>query len=366
MATQVPTTAVQAVAVDEVETWEQAGGRWRLSPTVTYVLRRVGLYLLTLWGAITASFLFFRLIPGDPIGALVAQLAARGQYAQQEQSEELVDFYQRAFGLDGNLLEQYVRYMERVVLHFDFGPSLLSYPTPATELILRALPWTLILVGTATLIGWVIGVVAGTFVGWARTSRFARWSTNFSLIFSHIPAYFVALAFVYLFAYQLPIFPANSAYDASVDPGWSGAFIWSVVQHGTLPVLATALVAATNWLIGTRALVITILGEDFLTYAGAKGLTPWRILTRYVMRNAWLPQIAALGIVMGSVVNGNVLIERLFRYPGLGNLLVESIGIKDVNTAQAVVTLFIVLVLTLNLLIDLALPLVDPRVKLGS
>jgi peptide/nickel transport system permease protein len=194
----------------------------------------------------------------------------------------------------------------------------------------------------------------------------ARWATGFSLILSHIPAYFIALAFVYILAFELAIFPANSACNASVEPGWSVDFIWSVIQHGALPVFATALVAATNWLVGTRALVITILGKDFLTYAGAKGLTPWRILTGYVMRNAWLPQVAALGIVLGGVVNGNVLVERLFRYPGLGNLLVDAISVKDVNTAQAVVTLFIVVVLTLNLIIDLALPLIDPRVKMGG
>lgn len=180
---------------------------------------------------------------------------------------------------------------------------------------------------------------------------------------SHIPAYFVALFLVFVLAYRTSYFPANSAYDASLKPGWHLNFIVSVIQHGALPVFATALVAASNWLIGTRALVVSILGEDYLTYASAKGLGPRRILMRYVMRNAWLPQIAALGIVIGGVINGNVLIERLFRYPGLGNLLIDAISVKDVNTAQAIVALLIFLVLTLNLIIDLVLPFIDPRVK---
>jgi peptide/nickel transport system permease protein len=165
MATQVPTRATSAVGVDEVGALNRPEGRWRPSPTVAYVARRVGLFLFTLWGSISASFLFFRLIPGDPIDALIAQLASRGQYTQQEQSQQITEYYQEAFGLNGSLLEQYWRYMERVVFHFDFGPSLLSYPNPATDLIFRALPWTLGLIGTATLIGWLIGVVAGTFVG---------------------------------------------------------------------------------------------------------------------------------------------------------------------------------------------------------
>jgi peptide/nickel transport system permease protein len=135
------------------------------------------------------------------------------------------------------------------------------------------------------------------------------------------------------------------------------------MKYATLPVIATVLVAVANWMLSTRALVVSILGEDFLTYANAKGLSSRRILTSYVLRNAWLPQIAALGMALGAVVSGNILIERLFVYPGLGNLLVDSVIIKDVNTAMATVTLLIFMVLTMNLIIDLCLPLIDPRVK---
>jgi peptide/nickel transport system permease protein len=125
------------------------------------------------------------------------------------------------------------------------------------------------------------------------------------------------------------------------------------------------IVVATGYLITTRTLVVNILGEDYLTYADAKGLSSWRILNRYVMRNAWLPQIAALGITIGFVVNGNILIERLFRYPGIGNLFIEAINRKDVNTAQGIIAILIFGVLTFNLIIDLTLPLFDPRIKFG-
>jgi peptide/nickel transport system permease protein len=334
-----------------------------VSPMVSYVIRRIGVFGLTLWGAISASFLFFRLIPGDPIQALTTQLESQGRYGSADQSEEIVAHYRTVFGLDGNLLEQYLRYMERVLLHFDFGPSLVSYPTPATDLIMRAFPWTLGLVGTATILSWIVGVLLGTLVGWARSSWIAKWTTNLSLGLSHIHAYFIALLFVYVFAYWNPLLPASGAYDSSLSPGWNASFILSVIRHGAVPVLATVVVGATGWLITTRALVVTILGEDYLTFAAAKGLSRRRILTRYVMRNAWLPQIAALGITLGNVVGGNVLIENLFRYPGLGSLLVNALGIRDINTAQAVVSLLIVFVLTANLVIDLCLPLVDPRVR---
>ncbi|HYH10744.1 MAG TPA: ABC transporter permease [Thermomicrobiales bacterium] len=334
-----------------------------LGPVASYYVRRIAVFLVTLWGAISASFIFFRLIPGDPIQAFVTQMESQGRYSASEQTQEIADHYRQVFGLDGNIVEQYFRYVERVLFHFDFGPSLLSYPLPATDLILRALPWTLGLVGAATLLGWVVGVFLGTFVGWGRTSPLAKWVTNLSLGISHIHAYFIALLFVYVFAYWNPIFPTSGAYDASLEPGWNAEFILSTIRHGALPVMATALVGAMGWLITTRALVVTILGEDYLTYATAKGLPKRRILVTYVMRNAWLPQVAALGITLGNVVGGNVLIENLFRYPGLGTLLVSAITTRDINTAQAVITLLIIFVLTANLIIDLILPLVDPRVR---
>lgn len=363
MATQVIPEVTESMAVETIGAAERAAGRRRMHPLVGYVARRLGLYLLTMWGAFTAAFIFFRLIPGDPITAMVSELARQGQYSSGNASQAIVDFYRTEFGLDGNLFEQYVRYMNQLIIHQDFGPSVISYPTPASELILRALPWTVALLGTAAILGWIIGVIGGTFVGRARTSWLANAITNVSLLLSHIPSYFVALFLVFFLAYRFPLFPPNSAYDSSLTIELSWPFISSVIVHGALPVLATLIVTATGWLITTRALVINVLGEDYLTFAEAKGLSPWRVLNRYVMRNAWLPQIAALGIALGSVVNGNILIERLFRYPGLGNLFIEAINRKDINTAQGIIAIFIFGVLTFNLIIDLMLPLFDPRIR---
>lgn len=355
--------AVTPLMLEETMTPPEPKKARRLSPTTTYYLRRLGLYLITLWGSLSASFFFFRLMPGDPIAGIIAQLESKGQYSSIEQSDELVAFYRKEWGLDGSLLEQYGRYFERVLFHFDFGPSILSYPTPSTDLILRALPWTAFLVGAATILSWLIGVLSGTLVAWTRKSKISEWVTNVCLVLSQIPAFFVALILIIYVSYRWKLLPPNGAYDNKLSPGWDFHFILSVIRFGTLPILATVIVGFAGWLIGTRALVVSILGEDFLTYANAKGLTPRRIMTSYVLRNAWLPQIASLGIILGAVVNGNVIVERLFRYPGVGNLLVDSVGIKDVNTAQAVVTLFIFMVLTANLIIDLLLPLFDPRVK---
>lgn len=338
----------------------------KLSPTMQYILRRIGLYLITLWGSLTASFFFFRMLPGDPISGIVAQLQARGQYVSVESSQDMVVYYEKEFGLHGSLWEQYLTYNKNVLLHGDLGPSALSYPTGATDLILRALPWTIGLIGVATILGWVVGVLLGTLTAWKRKSWISEAATNVALVLSHIPAYFIALGLMIFLAYKVKILPTGGAYDPRLSPGWSLDFIMSCIKYGTMPVLATAIVAVAGWMISTRALVVSILGEDFLTFAGAKGLSPRRVLTQYVLRNAWLPQIAALGMTLGGVVGGNVLVERLFRYPGVGNLLIESVQVKDVNTAMATVTLLIFMVLTANLIIDLILPLIDPRVKLAD
>lgn len=336
----------------------------KLSPTAAYIFRRIGLFLITLWGSLTASFFFFRALPGDPIRAYVGALQQRGNITTFQSDEEMIEHYQREFGLDGSLFSQYINYFKRLFLDFDLGPSVLSYPTPAIDLIARALPWTIGLIGVATILGWLLGVLLGTVVGWNRRKTWAEVVTNGALGFSHLPAYFVALFLIIFLSYRWRLLPASGAFETSMNPEWSLSFIGSVIKYGTLPVLATVIVAVANWMLSTRALVVSILGEDYLTFAGAKGLTPRRVLTAYVLRNAWLPQIAALGMALGGVVSGNVLIERLFRYPGVGNLLIDSVMIKDVNTAMAVVTMLIVLVLTINLIIDLTLPLIDPRVKL--
>jgi peptide/nickel transport system permease protein len=272
MAIQTPTVAVEEVALEAIDA--PAAGRRRLNPAVAYYLRRIGLYLITLWGSITATFVFFRLIPGDPIGAIVFQLQAQGQYGSQEQSQAIVDYYRKAFGLDGNIFEQYLHYLQRLLIYQDFGPSILAYPTPARDLILRSLPWSIGLLGSATLLAWTIGLLGGTFVGWARRSRVAGGVTNVALLLSHVPAYFVALGMVFFLAYRAPILPANSAYDSNLTIGLNGPFILSVIKHAIIPVTATALVGACNWLISTRTLVVSILGEDYLTFAGAKGLSP--------------------------------------------------------------------------------------------
>lgn len=331
-------------------------------PFLAYAARRVGLYLLTLWGAFTVTFFFFRLIPGDPIEAFITSLQQNYVY-NVSAGNAVVDHYKQVFGLQGNLFQQYVHYMYQVFVTHNLGPALLDFPEPSQVIIMRALPWTIGLLGFAGIISFVIGLLLGALVGWRRSAHSSEWLTNIALAFSHVPYYFVALMLIFLLAYRLDWFPASAAYDPSISPGLTPAFLITVVQHAALPAISIVVIGVCNWLISTRMLIVTTLGEDYLTFADAKGLNPRHVLTQYALRNCYLPQVTAFGISLGFIFNGNVLVEQLFNYPGIGNLFVQAIGILDYDTIQGIVALAIFGVLTANLVIDLILPMLDPRVK---
>ncbi|MBZ0291164.1 MAG: ABC transporter permease [Anaerolineae bacterium] len=330
-----------------------------------YVLRRLAIYFLTIFGSFTIAFVFFHLIPGDPIGALLTSLQSRSAYLSQA-SQEMVDHYKEFLGLGGSLPEQYIRYISNVLLRFDFGPSLVAFPTPSQELIFRALPWTIGLLGLSVIISWILGIIVGGIVGWLRTSRASGTLTLLAIAFSQIPQYIVALMLLFIFAFTLAWLPVRNAYPANITPGLTIEFVLGVIRHGLLPAFAIVLVSVSGWILSTRSLVVSILGEDYLLYAQAKGLSKRNIFIQYVLRNALLPQLTALAISLGFIVNGALLVETLFNYPGLGSLLVTAVGILDFNTIQGIVLISIFSVLTANLVLDLALPLVDPRIRTGA
>jgi peptide/nickel transport system permease protein len=330
-------------------------------PVLSYVLKRFGLYIFTIWGAFTIAFVFFHSVPGDPISTYVSQMEQQYSYKVPD-AEVIIAAYKKMMGLDGNLFQQYLHYLENVLLKFSLGPSFLSFPTPAEKYIFEALPWTVGLLGIATLIAWTTGFILGGIVGWRRDSPLAAGVTNLALVFSQIPVYFVGLALLFIFAYGLVWFPRRGAFDPGIAKAFNWEFIRSVIQHGTLPALSLVLVSAFSWMISTRAIVVSILGEDYLVYAKAKGLKGGSILRNYVLRNAMLPQITGLALSLGFVLNGTYLLETLFQYPGMGSLFLNSIGMLDYNTVQGIMLMSITLVLTATLLLDLLMPLIDPRV----
>jgi len=330
---------------------------------VRYVVIKILVYLITLFVAFSIVFFFLRLIPGDPVSRFIRLIEQRYSIQLAQVTQEIINEYKRKFGLEGDIATQYVSYLNRVFLEFDLGPSFLNFPNPVQDLIAWRLPWSIGLLGAATLISWAIGILAGTLVGWKRGSKIDSIMFTISLCMSQVPFYLLALFLVMFLAYIFTIFPPRWAFSPTVTPGLNLAFISSVIYHATLPSLSLILISSFGWLISTRAITITILGEDYLLFAQAKGLRKIRILSRYLLRNTLLPQTTGLAMSLGFIVNGFYLVEWIFSYPGVGTLLVQAINALDYNTVQGVILISIFTVLTANLIIDLIYPLIDPRVR---
>ncbi len=229
-------------------------------------------------------------------------------------------------------------------------------------MITRALPWTVGLLMIALVFSFIIGNTIGALLAWRRTPRTLRMILPISLTFTSIPAYMVGIMLLFAFAITLDWFPFAGNYGRGLNPGINLPFIGSVVQHGVLPALSIVLVSMGAWALGMRGMMITTEGEDYMILADAKGLSPSRIFWRYGVRNAILPQITAFGVAIGGLAGGAVLVEVIFTYPGMGNLLYTGILNSDFTLIQGIVFYVIVGVSLAVLILDLTYPLVDPRI----
>jgi len=330
---------------------------------VTYIGRRLLAYFLTVIVAISANFFIPRMIPGDPISALIDQMAQHGEVVSG--GAEIVAAYKEQFGLDGTWLEQYFRYLWSL-LRGDLGPSIMAFPTTVQELLVTALPWTMGLLLVATVISWVLGNLLGAIVGWRRDSKINSTIVVVSLGLNQIPYYFVALLLVFFFSYNLSVFPSSGGFSliGGRPEGWK--LVWDIIYHATLPALSIVIASIGLWVITMRSMILTTLGEDYILLAEAKGLKRSMILTKYALRNALLPQAAAFGIALGFVMNGSILTETIFNYPGLGALLLSAIGNLDYNLLQGILLLTILSVLTANLILEVLYPIIDPRISHGG
>ena len=333
-----------------------------------YIVGRLLNWLLSVWGAFTIAFLFFHLVPGDPVGGLIGMLATQQSAvaAQDFGGETMVQAYQRMFGLDQPLYVQYFLYFKNLILKGDMGMSLMVFPDHAQVPIIDALPWTIGLLGVSTVIAWLLGVVIGGILGWLQESPLSRTLSVAALAFQQIPSYLMALFLLLSLGYGLRLLPTRGAYTPLSKPAFTLPFMVDVVQHAILPGMSVVVVSFAAWVISSRSLIISILGEDYLVFAKAKGLKAGRIFGSYALRNALLPQVTGLGMSLGFIVNGAYLAENFFAYPGMGWVFVRALAALDYNVIQGIVFISITTVLTANLLIDLLLPLVDPRVQLGA
>jgi len=306
----------------------------------------------------------FHLLPGDPLILFYRSIVLK--YGSQSQAyAQIINVYKEAFGLDKPIWEQYVTFISEL-LKGNLGPSLIGFPTPVQELLRRRIPWTIGLLSISTLLAWIIGIILGAVVGWKQGSKIDRIVSIFAMSMSQIPFYIFAVLGALFLGYFLNLFPTSGAYSLKVTPGFNLDFIISVIQHGTLPALSIVLTSMFGWVMSQRSLIISILGEDYLQFAEAKGLKKRRIFFTYTLRNSLLPQVTALGINLGFIMSGSVIVENIFNYPGVGRFFSEAYQVLDYNSIMGFFILSIFTVLTANLVVDLLLPLIDPRIRVGG
>jgi peptide/nickel transport system permease protein len=244
----------------------------------------------------------------------------------------------------------------------DFGYSIASYPQRVSDIMSRALPWTLVLLTTTTLFSWVAGTLLGAVMGWPRAPKFLSYLLPPLLSLNAIPFFLLGLVLIYLLAFRLRIFPLFGGYTAGSIPMLTPTFLKDALYHSILPALSIILVSLGGWALGMRAMMITTQGEDFVTYADAKGLKGRTIFLNYAIRNALLPQATALALVLGQLISGAVLVEVVFTYPGIGTILYEGIRAGDFFVVQGIIFFLIVSIGLTTLILDFIYPLLDPRI----
>jgi len=323
-----------------------------------FVVRRLGFFVITLWAAITVNFLIPRLMPGNPALAMMARY--RGHINPQA-----LHALEIAFGVKAHqsLFSEYFTYLGNI-FRGRFGISLTFFPDPVMKNVLQALPWTLALVGVTTILAFVLGTLIGLLAGWRRGGTLDSMMPPIFVITSAFPYFWLAMLAIWLFSIKLGWLPQNGGYDVTgTTPGWTWSFTYDAFKHAILPAMTILVTAIGGWILTMRNNTITVLAEDYVRMARAKGLNPGRIMWTYAGRNAILPNLTGFAMSLGFVVSGAILVEFVFNYPGVGWMFLQSVENQDYALMQALFLMIVVAVLTAILLADAATVILDPRTR---
>ncbi|HEV2343121.1 MAG TPA: ABC transporter permease [Actinocrinis sp.] len=324
------------------------------------LIRRLLFYAVTAFVAISVNFFLPHMMPGNPVQAMMAA-------AGPSLDHRAVAALEAQFGLGTgqSLMSQYWHYWS-ALFHGDLGVSISHSPDTVATVIGSSLWWTLVLVGTATVLSFIIGTLVGAIVGWRRGTSLDQ-VLPVATFFQAIPYFFLGTVLLYFFAERLHWFPADfKGYDTdNTVIGWNPAFIWSAVQHAALPALTIVLSSVAGWIVGMRNMMVTTMDEDYVLVAQAKGL-PNRRVIYYAARNAVLPSISSFANALSFVVAGSLLTELVFSYPGIGNLLLSAVSAEDFPLIQGIFLIITFAVLAANLLADTVYVLLDPRTRQES
>jgi peptide/nickel transport system permease protein len=320
-----------------------------------FMTRRLAFYAIAAWAAITVNFAIPRIMPGNAVDAMVAKypnLDANSLRALQAE-----------FGAHshGSLISQYFSYLGNLA-HGNLGRSINLYPATVTSVIGQTLPWTLILVGMATVIAFAIGTLLGILSAWRRGGWLDRALPAFTFL-QATPYFFLALVAIQLFAVTWGLFPFGQGYGLGLAPGWNWSFISSAIYHSILPGLTIVVTSMAAWMLQMRNVMITTIAEDYVLVAQAKGLSPRRVMFTYAARNAILPNLAGFALSLGFVVAGALVMEIVFSYPGVGLTLYNAVTSDDFPLLQGIFLVISFSVLLACLLADIVYYFADPRTR---
>jgi peptide/nickel transport system permease protein len=324
---------------------------------VRFVLRRLGFFVVTLWAAITLNFLIPRLMPGNAAIAMMSRYKGRVR-------PEAMHALEVAFGIHTHqsLVRAYFTYLGNV-FRGHFGISLTFFPDTVAHQVLQALPWTLGLIGVTTILAFLLGTLVGLVAAWRRGGVLDGLLPPIFVITSAFPYFWLALLAIWLFSIKLGWLPESGGYDVTTTVAWSGSFVGDVLRHSILPALTILVTSIGGWILTMRNNTITVLAEDYVRMARAKGLKPWRIMWTYAGRNAILPNLVGFAMSLGFVVGGAILVEFVFNYPGVGWMFLQSVENQDYALMQALFLMITITVLLAILAADAATAILDPRTR---
>lgn len=340
-----------------------------ISRTVTGVLgnflvKRFLFFLFIVWLASTVIFIIPRLSGQDPVKEKLLLEAQRGG-AMQTGLDAMAKSYQKRFGLDQPMWVQYTNFLKDLA-KLNLGISIAFFPRTVNEIVFESLVWTIGLMGTVTIIAFILGTLAGAILGWPRRPAWVQYVFMPLLTLAAIPQYLLGMIFIFIFAFTLNWLPLFGGYSPATLPNLSFEFIVDVLRHAILPALAILFSVVGFWAIGMRGMMINTQGEDYMIQADAKGLKASRIFLRYAVRNALLPQVTGLALVLGTIITGQVLVERVFSYPGIGDILFQAIRLSDFFVIRGIVIVIILGIAGATFLLDVLYPLIDPRIRVRN
>ncbi len=323
-----------------------------------YFLNKLAWFSVTFVCAFLLNFILPRLMPGDPVAAIVARMAQGQSNATGVQA--IYKQYTELFGTNKPMLEQFFIYIKNVV-HGDFGFSFSQYPRTVVDVLKSSIWWTVCLQFPAIIVGWLVGNTLGALAAYLK-GGFDKVLLPVSIFVSNLPAFGMAVILLVFFGVGLKWFPTSGGYGFDLIPNFSWKFIWSVIVHYQLPFLSIVLIAIGGQAIGMRSMAIYELNADYVKYSRFMGIKDRKIVG-YVFRNAMLPQITGLALAIGGMVGGALVAETIFSYPGLGTTILSAVRGQDYPLISAITLIITIMVLSANFILEILYGFIDPRIK---